>query len=106
MTALSATGAPSGARTVQRDILQTKMPSVHTRRAFLTSTAAAMTPGLRAADKDPAREWRYYGADPGATRYSPLDQINRSNVKRLRIAWTHHTEDSVERPATTIECTP
>ena len=82
------------------------MPSVHTRRAFLRGTAAALTPPLRAAEKDPAREWRYYGADPGATRYSPLDQINRSNVKHLRIAWTHHTEDAVERPATTIECTP
>jgi quinoprotein glucose dehydrogenase len=32
-------------------------------------------------------EWRAYGGDPGARKYSPLDQINRNNVKSLRIAW-------------------
>ena len=26
-------------------------------------------------------EWRSYGGDEGSTRYSPLDQINRENVK-------------------------
>src|SRR4029453_11927775 len=40
------------------------------------------------------------------SRYSPLDQINASNVKRLKVAWSHHTEDASERPATTIECEP
>jgi quinoprotein glucose dehydrogenase len=34
-----------------------------------------------------AREWRYYGADHAFTRYSPLDQINRDNVKNVTIAW-------------------
>jgi quinoprotein glucose dehydrogenase len=32
-------------------------------------------------------EWRYFGGDKGFTRYSALDQINRNNVKNLRIAW-------------------
>ena len=32
-------------------------------------------------------EWRYYGGNKGFTRYSALDQINRDNVKNLRIAW-------------------
>jgi len=68
--------------------------------------ATTVLPGARAETKDPAREWRHYGGDPGTNRYSPLDQINRSNVKRLKVAWTHHTEDSMERPATTIECEP
>lgn len=84
------------------------------RRSFLkggASLAAACTgsafiPGARATTKDPDREWQHYGGDAGSTRYSPLDQINRSNVKRLKVAWVHHTEDAVERPATTIECTP
>src|SRR5262245_23192086 len=35
----------------------------------------------------PRSEWRYYGGDKGYTRYSSLDQINRNNVKNLRIAW-------------------
>ena len=34
-----------------------------------------------------AREWRYYGADHAFTRYSPLDQVNRNNVKQLKVAW-------------------
>src|SRR5881628_1664550 len=81
------------------------------RRKFLTRSCATVAstvflPGARSETKDPAREWRHYGGDPGANRYSPLDQINRSNVKRLKIAWVHHTEDSSERPATTIECEP
>ncbi|MBI3698140.1 MAG: pyrroloquinoline quinone-dependent dehydrogenase, partial [Acidobacteria bacterium] len=53
-----------------------------------------------------AAEWPYYGADPGGTRHSPLNQINRSNVARLRVAWTFHTGDKRDRPQTTIECTP
>src|SRR5687767_11780662 len=33
-------------------------------------------------------EWRAYGAVEGSTRYSPLDQITRENVKGLQVAWT------------------
>jgi PQQ-like domain len=36
-------------------------------------------------------EWPYYGNDPGAQRYSPLDQINRGNVSQLTVVWTYHT---------------
>jgi quinoprotein glucose dehydrogenase len=77
------------------------------RRTFLKAAAlASLPPGVRAEAKDPAREWRHYGGDAGAGRYSPLDQIHRSNVKRLKVAWVHATGDSMARPATTIECTP
>jgi quinoprotein glucose dehydrogenase len=38
-------------------------------------------------------EWRYYAKDPGSTKYSPLDQINRENVSRLSIAWTWTSPD-------------
>ncbi len=63
-------------------------------------------PGPRKSSQDPAREWRHYGGDPGATRYSPLDQIKPSNVKQVKVAWVHHTEDARQRPSTTIECEP
>ena len=36
----------------------------------------------------PSRDWPVTGGDPGNTRYSPLDQINRDNVAQLRPAWT------------------
>src|SRR6202521_4633628 len=43
---------------------------------------------------NPARaEWTYYGGDKGATRYSPLDQITRENVKNLRVAWRRPAVD-------------
>lgn len=51
-------------------------------------------------------DWRYYGGDAGASRYSPLRQIRRENVGRLKVAWTHAAGDASQRPATTIECTP
>jgi quinoprotein glucose dehydrogenase len=38
-------------------------------------------------------DWPAYGNDPGGQRYSPLEQINKSNVARLRVAWTYHTGD-------------
>ena len=41
---------------------------------------------LRAADP-PAGDWRFYSGTNGSTKHSPLDQINRENVSRLRIAW-------------------
>ncbi|MDQ3696566.1 MAG: pyrroloquinoline quinone-dependent dehydrogenase [Gemmatimonadota bacterium] len=38
-------------------------------------------------------EWPAYGRDPGGARHSPLDQITRDNVGRLRVAWTYRTGD-------------
>ncbi len=35
--------------------------------------------------------WPSYGNDPGSSRYSPLHQINTSNVPHLSLAWTFHT---------------
>ena len=85
-------------------------PTKQNRRTFgkggIALAAGSFLPGARAAAPSPAREWQHYGGDPESSRYSPLTQINRSNVKGLKVAWVHHTEDAVERPATTIECTP
>ncbi|WP_394824632.1 pyrroloquinoline quinone-dependent dehydrogenase [Pendulispora albinea] len=38
-------------------------------------------------------EWPAYGRDPGGARHSPLAQITRDNVGRLRRAWTYRTGD-------------
>jgi glucose dehydrogenase len=40
-----------------------------------------------------AGEWRYFGGDKAFTRYSPLDQINRDNVKNLRVVWRRPAVD-------------
>ncbi len=49
-------------------------------------------------------EWRIFGAD-GSTRYSPLDQINRENVKDLKVVWTWKS-DNFGRPEIKSETTP
>jgi glucose dehydrogenase len=41
--------------------------------------------------KDADRNWPFPYADQGSTRYSPLKQIDTSNVQRLTRAWTFHT---------------
>ena len=38
-------------------------------------------------------EWRYFGGDKAFTRYSPLDQINRDNVKTLQVVWRRAAVD-------------
>jgi quinoprotein glucose dehydrogenase len=51
-------------------------------------------------------EWRFYGGDAGSTKYSPLDQINASNVKDLKIAWEWKANNFGKRPETNWEVTP
>ena len=36
-----------------------------------------------------AKEWLSYGHDPGGLRFSPLNQINRTNVQQLQRTWTY-----------------
>ena len=38
-------------------------------------------------------EWRSYSGDAGSRKYSPLDQINKDNVKTLKIAWRRPAVD-------------
>jgi len=55
-------------------------------------------------DKEQDRHvsWSAWGGDSHHTGYSSLDQINRSNVNELEVAWKYRTGD--EGP--TIECNP
>jgi quinoprotein glucose dehydrogenase len=49
-----------------------------------------------------AGEWRAYGGDPANTKYAPLDQISRDNVRNLRVAWRWRSIDQdvlASRPA-------
>src|SRR5215468_9619531 len=51
-------------------------------------------------------EWRVYGAENGSTHYSPLDQINRDNIKDLRVAWVWKSDSLVPNPQAGSETTP
>jgi len=61
---------------------------------FVTSIAAGQQTrriddqALRNAGKT-GEEWLTYGLTPGETRYSPLKQIDTSNVSRLGLAWSY-----------------
>src|SRR5690606_6498830 len=39
--------------------------------------------------------WRTYAGSPDSSSYSALDQINRSNVHQLEVAWTYPTNDKM-----------
>jgi quinoprotein glucose dehydrogenase len=54
--------------------------------------AVCLLTSPRGAD-GPAGEWRHYSADGYSSKYSPLDQINLSNVSRLRVAWRRPQAD-------------
>jgi quinoprotein glucose dehydrogenase len=56
----------------------------------LTATTVAGSPADKKADHD----WPMYGGTPQNNHFSPLNQINRKNVKRLHVAWTFDTEES------------
>ena len=57
---------------------------------------AAISAAPASQQRQPARpsEWPAYGGGPEQIRYSPLDQINKSNVARLAVAWTYDTGES------------
>ena len=56
------------------------------------------------------QDWPVYGGDAGGTRYSSLKQINRTNVSKLKTAWTFRTgdvSDGTEYPVrSAFEATP
>src|SRR5882762_4690680 len=51
-------------------------------------------------------DWRVTGGDPGNSHYSPLEQINRTNVASLRVAWIYHTSDVRANTHSEIQATP
>ena len=52
-----------------------------------------MASSLRA-QRDSAVDWPSYGNGPLGGRYSPLADINRDNVARLRVLWVYHTGET------------
>jgi hypothetical protein len=65
--------------------------------------ASALAWGDASAVAAPAnRDWPAYLGDPGRSLYSPLKQINRRNVTRLKVAWTYDTGDKSEYEANNL----
>src|SRR5262252_6511297 len=79
--------------------------------ALLILIAATVAPFAASAPNESAvAEWPFYGGDAGGTRYSPLAQIDRTNVARLAVAWEYRTGDvsdgSDGRRKSAFETTP
>ncbi|MDF2489369.1 MAG: rane-bound PQQ-dependent dehydrogenase, glucose/quinate/shikimate family [Pseudomonas sp.] len=51
-------------------------------------------PGLTPVEPGKAqKDWAHYGNTEGGSRFAALEQINRDNVDKLKVAWTYHTGD-------------
>jgi quinoprotein glucose dehydrogenase len=50
------------------------------------------------------KDWSIYGGGPESTRYSSLKQINRKNVRNLKVAWTFDSGDAY--PGSEMQCNP
>jgi len=62
-----------------------------TKPAFI-ARAASSRPQDTAGVKE-HQDWPAYGGAPENNHYSSLAQINRSNVKRLTVAWSFDTKE-------------
>ncbi len=74
--------------------------------SLCATTLLACAAAANAAGND----WPHYGRDAGGSRYSPLSQINASNLGRLEIAWQFRTgelgQGADDADSLTFEATP
>jgi alcohol dehydrogenase (cytochrome c) len=83
-----------------RDISPGKLPTVSTSISLITlvglslllaaGTAWAQAPASGTEDPN---NWPLYHRTSNGWRYSPLEQINKANVGKLKVAWIHHGGD-------------
>ncbi|MDB5014327.1 MAG: Quinoprotein glucose dehydrogenase [Daejeonella sp.] len=53
-------------------------------------------------------DWPVYGGNSAGNRFSPLDQIDKQNVKQLQVAWTYNTGENADttQRGREIQCQP
>src|SRR5260370_41435741 len=76
------------------------------RKLLIACVMVASTLPLAAQNGAKNSEWRAYAGEPGSTKYSPLDQINKDNAKTLRIAWRVKTDNPGAPPPYNMGITP
>ena len=59
---------------------------------------------LAALATTPSTDWPHYGGSPDQTRYSSLAQVDRENVRTLKVAWTYDTGDAFK--GSEMQCQP
>lgn len=73
------------------------------RRLSLVALALGFAAAVPLRSQTPVRaEWRTWGADKASTKYSPADQINKSNASQLRVVWRQSaTPDAIAASGST-----
>src|SRR5438874_744975 len=57
----------------------------------------------QSANPKATQDWAAYGCDQAKTHYSPLTQINKSNVKQVEVAWSFDTKETGGLQSSPIE---
>jgi quinoprotein glucose dehydrogenase len=71
-------------------------------RRFVAFLGLAFTSAAFAATPLPNTDWSTYLGDKHRSLYSPLKQIDRTNVARLQVAWTYDTGEKGEYQANNL----
>jgi len=84
-----------------------KTQSLFTLLLFIIASACTEDSGRQDSfDSNDYKEWNTFLGDKASTQYSSLQQINRSNVQQLEIAWTFSTGDLIDGIRTEIQANP
>lgn len=73
-------------------------------RAAITLAIGTVCALLLLARARPHNEWQIVGGGPEGMRYSPLDQINRTNVQKVKLRWKFDSGDEYE--GSEMQCNP
>jgi len=68
-------------------------------RVAQTLTVALCAATVTASAAGSGADWPAFGGDPGGSQHSPLAQINKANVKQLKLAWQHRSGDFIDAPS-------
>src|SRR5688572_20732135 len=78
--------------------------------AILGAFVALVSARQQGGGRDPAADWPTYNRDLAGTRYSPLTQIDTTNVARLTPAWSYRLRPepgrsvpAIDKPASSFE---
>jgi quinoprotein glucose dehydrogenase len=70
------------------------------------SAIAACGKGVASESLPSSGDWSVVGGDAGSTKFSLLDQIDRSNVTRLQVVWLYRTGDRTPDRRSEIQANP
>lgn len=95
--------------TASEEFMDANSDALATEKAIYSAQNLNLGDKLSTGVDTPKGEWSAYGRTDYGQRYSPLDQINTGNVKKLKLAWQIQTGD-LKGPddvgETTYEVTP